>query len=142
MKKLSFLTTCLFIVISSQAQSDPVSLKKNKFFIASIKTMNNEVLKGKLYNINDNEVVLAKSLNDHEAIAAENIRSISFKSKNSVLKGALIGAGMAAPVGYWELVWNFIVVNAHSELPAAYIKGKCLIRPALHSFSHPNIRYS
>ena len=100
MKQLSFLIICLFTLFSSQAQSDSTTLeKKQKSFVASIKTLDNKTIKGRLYAINDSQVVLLKSFTNQQYIPAENIRSFSLKRKNSVLKGALIGFGVGAITG-------------------------------------------
>jgi len=99
MKKLSFLIVCLFTLVVSQAQSDSTVEKKQKTFNVSIKTLNNKMIKGKLYAINDSQLVLVKSFNNHQYIPAENIRSFSVQRKNSILKGALIGFGIGAVTG-------------------------------------------
>jgi hypothetical protein len=100
MKKLSFLNTCLFTLFISHAQFDStISAKKQKSFIASIQTLDNKMIKGRLYAINDSQVVLVKSFNEQYQIPVENIRSFSLKRKNSVLKGALIGFGGGALTG-------------------------------------------
>jgi hypothetical protein len=100
MKKLSFLTVCLFTIFVSQAQSDSTaSGEKQKSFIASIRTLDDKIIKGKLYAINDSQVVLVKSFNHQYPVPAENIGSFTLKRKNRVLKGALIGFGAGALTG-------------------------------------------
>ena len=109
MKQLSFLTACLLAFFILHAQQDSTnSGKKPKIFVTSIRTVDNKIIKGRIYAINDSQVVLAKSVkdfsnplpvNDQQFIPAENIKSFSVKKKNSVLKGALIGFGAGAVAG-------------------------------------------
>jgi hypothetical protein len=100
MKQLSFLIASLFAFFISKAQSDSItSVKKQKTFNASIRTLDHKMINGRLYAINDSQVVLLKSGNNHQYISAENIKSFSLKRKNSVLKGALIGFGIGAVTG-------------------------------------------
>jgi hypothetical protein len=100
MKQLPFLTTSLFAFFISQAQSDSItSVKKQKTFNTSIRTLDHKMINGRLYAINDSQVVLLKSGNKYQYISAENIKSFSLKRKNSVLKGALIGFGAGAITG-------------------------------------------
>lgn len=100
MKKLSFLTACLFAVIVSHAQSDSVTAeKKQKPFSASIRTTDNKTIKGRFYAVNDSQLVLAKYGNKYQYVPAESIKSFSLKRKNSALKGALIGFAVGAVIG-------------------------------------------
>ena len=99
MKKLSFLIAYLFTLFVSQAQSDTISVKKPKTYNVSIKTVNNKMIRGKFYAVNDSQLVLVKSNNNHQYIPAENIRSFSAQRKNSALRGALIGFGIGAVTG-------------------------------------------
>jgi len=109
MKKLSLLTLCLFTFFVSQAQSDSTKKeKKQKSFIVSIRTLDDKMIKGRLYAINDSQLVLGNSAksfsntlptNDQQYIPAGNIKSFSLKRKNSILKGALIGTGAGAVTG-------------------------------------------
>ena len=98
MKKLSLLIACLLILIVSKAQSDSLSGKKQKNLVASIKTVNNEIIKGRVFAVNDSQLVL-NSFNGRQVISAENMRSFTLKRKNSVLRGTLIGLGIGAVTG-------------------------------------------
>src|SRR5688572_25397914 len=100
MKKLSILTSCLFTIIVLNAQSDSITAgKKQKSFTATIRTMDNRMIKGSVYSVNDSQLVTVRSSNNHQYIPAENIRSFSLQRKNSVLRGALIGFGIGAVAG-------------------------------------------
>ncbi len=99
MKKLSFLITCLLALAISRAQSDSTSDKKQKSFTVFIRMLNNKMIKGRLYAINDDQLVLLKSVNNQQYIPVENIKSFSLRRKNSILKGALIGFGTGALTG-------------------------------------------
>jgi len=100
MKQLSFLIASLFAFFISQAQSDSItSVKKQKTFNTSIRTIDHKMINGRLYTINDSQVVLLKSGNNYQYVSAENIKSFSLKRKNSVLRGALIGFGVGAVTG-------------------------------------------
>lgn len=109
MKQLSLLTVCLFTFLVSQAQfSSTQPEKKQKSFIVTIKTLDNKVIKGRFYSVNDSQLVLVKSVkispdtlqaNDLQYIPAENVKSFSLIRKNSVLNGALIGLGAGAATG-------------------------------------------
>ncbi|MEI9909239.1 MAG: hypothetical protein WDO71_06025 [Bacteroidota bacterium] len=57
------------------------------------------MIKGRLYAINDDQLVLLKSVNNQQYIPVENIKSFSLRRKNSILKGALIGFGTGALTG-------------------------------------------
>lgn len=98
MKKLLSLIACLFILVISKAQSDSVSPQKPRVFIASIKTMDKEIIRGRLVAINDSQLLL-KSFNGQQFIPSENISSFTIKRKNSVLRGTLIGFGIGAVTG-------------------------------------------
>ncbi len=100
MKKLSILTICLFTIIVINAQSDSILAgKKQKSFTATIRTMDNRMIKGNFYSVNDSQLVMVKSSNNHRYIPAENIKSFSLHRKNSALRGALIGFGIGAVTG-------------------------------------------
>jgi small nuclear ribonucleoprotein (snRNP)-like protein len=68
--------------------------------------MDNKKIKGKLYAFDDNQLMLTTSSNESYAISAANIRTISFKEKNAVLKGSLIGftVGALSGIGCQRLV--------------------------------------
>lgn len=108
MKILFSLTVSLFTLFVSQAQTSPTTATGNdqKSFTASIRTMDNRKLTGKLYAFDDNQVMLTTSSNESYAISAANIRAISFKEKNAVLKGSLIGfvAGALPAIGCQRLL--------------------------------------
>jgi len=105
----------MFTFCVSQAQSDSIKSKnKQKSFIASISTLDDKIIEGRLSEINDNQLVLTKTVtyvsnntgffqryraSGQQYIAAENIISFTLKRKNSVLKGALIGLGAGAFTG-------------------------------------------
>lgn len=109
MKQLSFLTAFLLTSFILHAQQEPGNAsKKERIFLASIKTMDSRILKGRISAVNDSQLVLSKSIhsnykplpaNEQQPIPAENIKSFSVKRKNSVLKGALIGFGAGAVAG-------------------------------------------
>ncbi len=100
MKKLSFFTASLFTLFVSQAQSDSTTtVTKQKSFNAFVRTMDNKLIKGKFYAINDSQVLVEKSTKKLLPIPAENIRSFTLKRKNVVLKSALIGFGAGALTG-------------------------------------------
>ena len=100
MKKLSFLTSSLFTIVALNAQSDSISLaKKQKSYMATVRTMDNRTIKGSFYSVNDSQLVMVKSSNNHRYIPAENIKSFSLQRKNSALRGALIGFGIGAITG-------------------------------------------
>ncbi|HKO82317.1 MAG TPA: hypothetical protein VJU78_18035, partial [Chitinophagaceae bacterium] len=94
----SLLIICLFTLFVSQAQPDSTSGKKHKTFNISIKTLNSKI-RGRLYAINDSQLVLVKSFNHHQYVSAEDIRSFSVQRKKNTLKGALIGFGIGAVTG-------------------------------------------
>jgi hypothetical protein len=99
MKQLHFLTMYLLAFFISQAQPDSASGKKQKSFTAYVRTLDNKVIKRRLYGINDSQLVLLKSANYRQYIPVENIKSFSLRRKNSILKGALIGFGTGALAG-------------------------------------------
>ena len=99
MKKLTFLTICLFTLFVSHAQSNPEIGKKQKVYNVSIKTLNNKTIRGKLHAVSDSQLVLLRSVNGQQYIDAENIRSFTMQRKNSPLRGALIGFGIGAVTG-------------------------------------------
>ena len=109
MKQLSLLAVCLFTFCVSQAQVSSAKFeKKQRYFIATILTIDKEIIKGRLYSVNDSQLVLQKlivnwpdtaQVNDFQYIPAENIQSFYLIRKNRVLNGALIGFGAGAFVG-------------------------------------------
>ena len=99
MKKLSFLTICLFSLIISKSQTDPATEKKQREFNVSVKTLNNKTIRGRLSSVSDSQLVLVRSTNSHQYIQADNIGSFTMQRKNSALKGALIGFAIGAVTG-------------------------------------------
>jgi len=99
MKKLSFLTACVFTLIVSQAQSDVSNPVRQKSLNASVNTLDGRTIKGRLYSVNDSQLVLLKSSWGQYIIPAENIQSFKLRRKNSELKGALIGFGIGTVTG-------------------------------------------
>jgi hypothetical protein len=106
MKLLLSLTVCLFTLSVSQAQTSSTTSANQKPFNVSIRTMDNQKITGKLYDFDDNQVMLVTSSNESHAISAADIRTISFRQKNAVLKGALIGftAGALTGIGCQRLL--------------------------------------
>ncbi|MFI5133852.1 MAG: hypothetical protein ACHQEB_05920, partial [Chitinophagales bacterium] len=98
MKKLSLFITSLLILFASQAQSDSTSVKKQKNIIASIKGMDNRMIRGSVLAVNDSQIVL-KSYGGSQYVSSQDIKSLTLKRKNSVLKGTLIGLGVGALTG-------------------------------------------
>ena len=95
MKKLFLLFAGMLALMTIQAQPDA---KKQKQFIASIKGMDNTIIKGRLVAVNDSQVIL-KSYSGNQRVPVENITTLTLKRKNSVLKGTLIGFGIGAVTG-------------------------------------------
>jgi hypothetical protein len=113
MKQIFFSVILLAISISSFAQEDSVQrIKKHVPNMATIHTIGGKTLKGWFYRLNDDQVILLPAKNKKLALAGsantndntinigvDQIRSISLRKKNSVLKGALIGLGVGVLTG-------------------------------------------
>jgi len=113
MRKLLFVTLGLAIFFSSLAQDEPQPAsqelrKVKKPSMAFVKTPGNRKIKGWLYNCNDSQVVLVRSLKNLSLpqsetsmirIPVEQISHVSLRKKNSVLNGALIGLGAGVLTG-------------------------------------------
>ncbi len=98
MRKILLITVASIGILHSKAQTDSASEKKQKIFIASIKTMDNRTVAGTFSAVNDSELVM-KVYHTQLAVPAENLKSFTIKRKHSVLKGALIGFGIGAAAG-------------------------------------------
>ena len=98
MKKIFLAAACSMLVVIVKAQTDATAVKKQKVFIASVKTMDAKKLKGPISAVNDTQLIL-KTNNRQLSVPAENLKSFTMKRKNSVLKGALIGFAMGAAAG-------------------------------------------
>jgi len=113
MKQIFFSAILLAISISSFAQKDSVQrIKKHVPNMATIQTIEGKTLKGWFYRLNDDQVILLPAKNKNLTLAGsanandntinigvDQIRSISLRKKNSVLKGALIGLGVGVLTG-------------------------------------------
>jgi hypothetical protein len=108
MKQIIFSTVLLFTIQLLFAQNDSTTqTKKHVSSMATIRTTDGKSIKGWFYKMNDQQVVLLSSGkrnfkagdNDNINIGVDQIRSISLRKKNSVLKGALLGMGIGATVG-------------------------------------------
>ena len=98
MKKIFLAAASSVLIIFVKAQTDSTALKKQKVFIASVKTMDDKLLKAPISAVNDTQLFLRT--NNHQlTVPAENVKSFTMKRKNSVLKGALIGFGIGAAAG-------------------------------------------
>lgn len=99
MKKLSLLTTFLITLFAAQAQTDSASSsEKHKIFNVSIQTLDKKTINGRLFAVNDSQLVLSKP-SGYYTVPSENIKSFTLKRKNSVLKGTLIGFGIGVVTG-------------------------------------------
>src|SRR6266496_5680029 len=108
MRQIIFSTALLLIFQFSFCQNDSATqTKKHVPNIATIHTSDGISVKGWFYKMDEDQVILlpAKnknfnlSANDNINVSVEQIRSISFRKKNSGLKGALLGMGIGATVG-------------------------------------------
>ena len=108
MKKTMFLVAIVLTAYCLQAQTDSLKNARRKNFQATLATMDKKTIKGTLFNVSDNEIIMrynvrvANSKNlvkEDQMISAENINTISFRRKNSGLRGALIGLGVGALTG-------------------------------------------
>jgi len=98
MKKLFLVAGCSAVIAFAQAQTDSSDEKKQKVFIASVTTMDGNLLKGSLAAVNDTQLIL-KTNNSQLSIPSENLKSFTLKRKHSVRRGALIGFGIGAAAG-------------------------------------------
>ena len=98
MKKLFLVAACSMTIVSSQAQTDPATAKRQKVFNASVTTMDGKTLKGSLSAANDTQLIL-KTNNQQMVVPGENLKSFTVKRKHSALRGALIGFGVGAAAG-------------------------------------------
>jgi len=98
MKKLLLSIAYLFVLIIVKAQSDTLTPKKPKPFVASIQGMNDENIKGDVVSVNDSGMML-RSYDGSFKVPAENIGSLTLKRKNSVLRGTLMGLGIGVASG-------------------------------------------
>jgi len=95
MKKLIFLITIFsFQLVNAQTENEPAK-KKEKNFIATIKSIDGTVTKGEITGINENSIHI-KNLSPY---SFDQVQTISVKRKNSVLRGALIGLGAGVVSG-------------------------------------------
>jgi len=62
MKKLALFVACLAALTGLKAQADSIPVQKQKNFIAAIKTMSGQLIKGPVSSVNDSQLVL-KSFN-------------------------------------------------------------------------------
>jgi len=107
MKQIIFSTVLLFTIQLSFAQNDStVTTKRHIPSMATIHTTGGETVKGWFYKMEDDRVVLLpsknknfKAVNDNINLGVDQIRTISFRKKNSVLKGTLLGLGIGAVAG-------------------------------------------
>ena len=109
MKKILLPALLGFLFCHSYAQTDSLPAKSRKInFRATMLTMDKKIFRGSLSAVTDSLATMytmtrpqgSKTLvATHEIVAVENIKSISFKRKNSGLKGALIGLGVGALTG-------------------------------------------
>lgn len=106
------LCSCLF---SQDSTSKPRKIVPSS---ATLRTLDGQVTKGWLYNMNDSQVVLLKAsprqlrqlqtspgeMNEYGAsFPVSQIQSISTRKKNSTVKGMLIGLGIGVVTG---VVWG------------------------------------
>jgi len=95
MKKLIFLITIFsFQLVNAQTENEQEK-KKEKKFIATIKSIDGTVTKGEITGINENSIHI-KNLSPY---SFNQVQTISVKRKNSVLRGALIGLGAGVVSG-------------------------------------------
>ena len=107
MRQTIFSAAFLLIVQFSFAQDDSTSqTKKHIPSVATIHTTDGRSVKGWFYKMEDDRVVLLPSknknfklVNDNINLGVDQIRTISFRKKNSVLKGTLLGLGIGAVTG-------------------------------------------
>lgn len=113
MKQVFFLTGFLVLAIMSFAQNNSASeMKKHAPNLATILTTEGKTLKGWIYRLDDNKIVLlpgkdknfrltslAKTNDQSINIDAEQIQSISIRKKGSELKGPLIGLVVGSTIG-------------------------------------------
>jgi hypothetical protein len=101
MKKVSFfMAHALMAALTLQAQDQiPVQPTEYKAFNASIQTLDDRAIYGSLYAVSDSQLVLKGSSGQLFSIASENLKTLSIKRKNSVLRGALIGFGIGVLSG-------------------------------------------
>lgn len=107
MKQIIFSTVLLFTIQLSFGQNDStVTTKRRIPSMATIHTTGGETVKGWFYKMEDDRVVLLPSknknfklVNDNINLGVDQIRTISFRKKNSVLKGTLLGLGIGAVTG-------------------------------------------
>src|SRR5215831_18773938 len=98
MKKILLVAASSLAIVLSQAQTDSAAVKKQKTFVASVKTMDGGSLKGDVSAVNDTQLIL-KTYNRQLHVPAENLQSFTLKRKHSVRRGALIGFGIGAAAG-------------------------------------------
>jgi len=95
MKKLIFLISIFsFQLVHAQTENE-FEKKKEKKFIATIKTTDGMVTKGEITGINENSIHI-KNLSSY---SFNQVQTISVKRKNSVLRGVLIGLGAGVVSG-------------------------------------------
>src|SRR5436190_4377125 len=113
MKQIFFSAMLIAICISSFGQDDSAQkIKKHVPNLATIHTTEGKTLKGWFYKMDDNQIILLPSKTKKLSVAylaktnentinlgVEQIRSISLRKKNSILKGALIGLGVGVLTG-------------------------------------------
>ncbi|MFI5131810.1 MAG: hypothetical protein ACHQFX_17535 [Chitinophagales bacterium] len=100
MKKLSFLISCFIGLISAQAQQDSTTpVEPRKTFNTSVQTLDKKTIQGRLFTINDSQLVLKKYSDKMYAIAGDNVGTVILRRKNSALRGALIGFGIGVISG-------------------------------------------
>jgi hypothetical protein len=115
MKKLLTFFSGLFIFCGMQAQQDSgMPFKKHSPHMALVKTFDGKTTKGWFYQMNDSQVVLLDKGSQYLKMAGhsagnmnipthtfkiEQIRSISMRKRNAVLKGFLFGLGAGIITG-------------------------------------------
>jgi hypothetical protein len=109
MKKILLPLLCCLIASYLYAQTDSLAARTKKaHFRATLATLDKKIIRGSLSGVSDSQATIltyarlqgSKTFTEqNQAIATENINSISFKRKNSVLRGALIGLGVGALTG-------------------------------------------
>ena len=94
MKTLPFFVVFTLAFFVSKSQLDNDSAKKIEPNKVYIKTTDNKTIKASLRAVNDSQLVVANSRGWQWCVPAESIQSFSLKRKNSVGRGAMIGAGI------------------------------------------------